>query len=388
MNEKEPDVGVALSRCDSYDPEQVRVAVRRSLELLGGVERFAGKGESVFIKVNAVTASDPATAIVTNPEVTRAVVGEFQRVTDRITIGDSPGGPFNQALLKRVYEKTGLAGVARETGAALGLDTETVEVRLPQGKSIKRITLCKSMVEAGTLVSICKFKSHRYMNITGPIKNTYGAVPGVSKFVYHSRFEDEREFADLIVDVHLACHPALNVADAIEVIDGDGSRHGQIRKMRTLGASTNAFALESLLVSMAGLKYSDSKVLRAAVERGVCPAGTGWFETLGDDPAGMSIHDFRLPGENLFSERVPARIAGRFSRAFAVTPRPLPDKCTGCGTCRDICPRQAITIVDGLARVDSSRCIRCFCCDELCVHQAIGLRVPLLMRLKGSSAGR
>jgi uncharacterized protein (DUF362 family)/Pyruvate/2-oxoacid:ferredoxin oxidoreductase delta subunit len=378
----EHDDAVALARCDDYRGENVQAGVSAALELLGGVERFAAAGQSIFIKVNAVTANDPATAIVSHPEVARAVIQQFQRVTDRITVGDSPGGPFTPALLKRVYEKTGLARVAAETGAQLGLDTETVDLRLPQGKMIKRLTLCRPMVEADVLISISKFKTHRYMNITGPIKNLYGAVPGVTKFIYHSRFEDEREFADLIVDVHLACDPELNIADAVEIIDGDGSRHGSIRNMKAIGASANAFALESQLLQMAGLVPADSKPLAAAIVRGVCPSGTGWFDTLGEDPAALHLNEFRLPGKNLFSERVPARIAGRFSRLLAVTPRPLPDKCTGCGKCAGICPREAITMRNGLAVVDSSKCIRCFCCDELCEQQAIGMKVPLLMRLK------
>jgi uncharacterized protein (DUF362 family)/Pyruvate/2-oxoacid:ferredoxin oxidoreductase delta subunit len=312
------------------------------------------------------------------------VILQCRKVTERVTVGDSPGGPFTPALLKRVYEKTGIARVAAETGADLGLDTDTVEVRLPDGKMLKRLTLCRSMVEADVLVSVSKFKTHRFLNITGPIKNMYGSVPGTTKFVYHSRFEDDREFADVIVDVHLAATPTLNVVDAVEIIDGDGSRHGTIRKMNAIGASASAFALESQLLEMAGLEPGDDKVLAAAIARGICPTGTGWFDTLGEDPAGLAVDGFRLPGKNLFSERVPARIAGRFSRAFAVTPRPLPEACTGCAKCAEICPRQAITIRDGLALVDSSKCIRCFCCDELCEQQAIGIKVPLLMRLRRS----
>jgi len=380
-NESRTDA-VALARCEDYLADNVRAGVSAALEMLGGVERFAAAGQSVFIKVNAVTANDPSTAIVSHPEVARAVIQQFQRVTDRITVGDSPGGPFTRALLKRVYEKTGLARVAAETGAQLGLDTETVDLRVPEGKMLKRLTLCRPMVEADVLVSISKFKTHRYMNVTGPIKNLYGSVPGVTKFIYHSRFEDEREFADLIVDVHLACAPELNIADAVEIIDGDGSRHGSIRNMNAIGASANAFALESQLLEMVGLVPADSKPLAAAIARGVCPSGTGWFETMGEDPAALRLDEFRLPGKNLFSERVPARIVGRFSRALAVTPRPRKELCTGCAKCAGICPRQAITMREGLAVVDSSKCIRCFCCDELCEQQAIGMKVPLLMRLK------
>lgn len=375
------DERVSLVRCDAYDAASVEASVARAFELIGGAESVARAGEKVFIKVNAVMGVDPATAIVTNPEVIKAVIRQFQTVTDRITFGDSPGGPFTRPLLKRVYEKTGLADVAAQTGAELAFDTDTVEVPCLDGKAVKRLVLCKSMVQADRLVSIAKFKTHRYMNLTGPIKNLYGTVPGMNKFIYHSRFEDPAEFANLIVDVHLTAHPAFHVVDAVDVIDGDGSRRGTVRRMGAVAAGRNAFALESMMMELVGLPAVDNMPFAAAIDRGVCPEGVGWFTVLGDHMDDFRLDEFRLPGENLFSERVPALITGRLSRFFTETPRPLSDKCVACGTCAKVCPRQAITIREGLARVDTRKCIRCFCCDELCEHGAVGVRKPLLMRL-------
>jgi uncharacterized protein (DUF362 family)/Pyruvate/2-oxoacid:ferredoxin oxidoreductase delta subunit len=372
---------VSLVACDGYGREQVRRAVACMLELLGGVEGIAPPGQSVFIKSNAVYGAAPDSGIVTNPEVVRAVVREFQKITRDITIGDSPGGPFNAPLLRRVYEKTGLAEIARDTGAKLGLDTRPVEISFPQGKAVKRLTLCRSMIEADCLVSVAKFKSHRYMNVTGPIKNLYGAVPGTTKLAYHSRFPDEREFADLMVDIHLAAAADFHVVDAVDVIDGDGSRKGSIRKMGALAAGRNAFALESLLMELAGLEPSDSKPLEAAIGRGLCERGTGWVEVIGDSIEELRMPGFHLPSENLFSEHNLALITGRFSRLFAVTPRPVPGVCTCCGKCVEVCPRGAISVGKEVAEVDLRKCIRCFCCDELCEFKAIGLKRPLLGRM-------
>lgn len=371
---------VSLVSCKDYQRESVGRSVARAFELLGGAASIADPGQSVFIKVNAVTASSPQTARVTHPEVVRAVVKEFLKVTDRVSIGDSPGGPFNQPLLKRVYEKTGLAAVARETGADLALDTSTLDVSFPEGRSAKRLTLCRAMVEADRLVSVSKFKTHRFMNVTGPIKNLYGTVPGTTKFIYHSRFDDERAFADLIVDVHLAARPAFHVVDAIETIDGDGSRNGDIKKIGAIAAGRSAFALEALMMDIASLETEDSRVLTAAARRGLCPDGR-WFTVLGDDVEDLRVSDFRLPSANVFSERIPALATERLSRFLTVGPRPLAGKCTRCGTCVEVCPQGAITMSDTVAVVDLKKCIRCFCCDELCEHDAIGLRKPVLLRL-------
>lgn len=374
---------VSLVACDSYGREPVDKAVAAALDLLGGVERIARPGRPVFIKPNAVFAAAPDSGIVTNPEVVRAVIAEFQKVTDDVTLGDSPGGPFNQTMLKRVYEKTGLADVARDTGARLCFDTRAVDISFPRGKVIKRLTLCRSMVEADCLVSVSKFKSHRFMNVTGPIKNLYGAIPGTTKLAYHSRFDGELGFADLVVDVHLAAAADFHVLDAIDVIDGDGSRKGNLRKMGVLAAGENAFALESLILRVAGLESTDSKPLHAAIRRGLCPTGSDWYEVLGDGVESPCGGDFELPSENLFSERALALLSGRLSRLIAATPHPLPGVCTRCGKCAEVCPRGAISMGRRAAEVDLSKCIRCFCCDELCEFKAIGIRRPLLGRLLG-----
>jgi uncharacterized protein (DUF362 family)/NAD-dependent dihydropyrimidine dehydrogenase PreA subunit len=372
---------VSLVTCDTYEPHAVEAAVARAFDLVGGAQAVARAGDSVFVKTNCVIAAEPDSGIVSNPAVVKAVVEQLQRVTERVTIGDSPGGPFNQTLLKRVYEKTGMARVARETGAELAFDTRTVEVQFPEGRSIKRLALCASMVEADRLVSVSKFKSHRYLNVTGPIKNMYGAVPGTTKFVYHSRFDDAREFANLIVDVHMACRPAFNVLDAVEAIEGEGARHGTRKKLGAIAAGTNAFALECLVMEIAGLAPADNRVLQAAIDRGLCPGGVDWLDIMGDSIDGLRVSDFKLPSVNFFSERVPARISERLSRFVSVTPKPVAGACTLCGKCAEVCPRGAITMGKDAAEVDLSKCIRCFCCDELCEHQAVGIRKPLLMRL-------
>lgn len=46
-------------------------------------------------------------------------------------------------------------------------------------------------------------------------------------------------------------------------------------------------------------------------------------------------------------------------------------KCTGCGTCKAVCPVLAIDIVQKVARVDESRCLACNNCEQRCPEHAI-----------------
>ncbi len=86
---------VALVGCENYNRDLVEERIGRAFELLGGPGAIAGEGESVFVKVNALVPSAPEKAVTTHPEVVRAVVTQFMRVTDKVIIGDSPGGPYS-----------------------------------------------------------------------------------------------------------------------------------------------------------------------------------------------------------------------------------------------------------------------------------------------------
>ena len=47
------------------------------------------------------------------------------------------------------------------------------------------------------------------------------------------------------------------------------------------------------------------------------------------------------------------------------------DKCSSCETCIDICPTEAISMVDGHAFIDLDECIECGSCAAECPEEAI-----------------
>ena len=49
------------------------------------------------------------------------------------------------------------------------------------------------------------------------------------------------------------------------------------------------------------------------------------------------------------------------------------EKCIGCGTCVAICPVEAISFVDGKAKIDRNKCIHCGSCEASCPVRAIKL---------------
>ena len=49
------------------------------------------------------------------------------------------------------------------------------------------------------------------------------------------------------------------------------------------------------------------------------------------------------------------------------------EKCTGCGTCEEVCPVEAIKVEDGKAKVDEEECVECGTCVEECPEGALSL---------------
>jgi electron transfer flavoprotein alpha subunit len=50
-------------------------------------------------------------------------------------------------------------------------------------------------------------------------------------------------------------------------------------------------------------------------------------------------------------------------------------RCTGCGTCLDVCPTEAIQIVDGHATI-TLECMGCGACPRVCPEGAIKQVLP------------
>lgn len=47
------------------------------------------------------------------------------------------------------------------------------------------------------------------------------------------------------------------------------------------------------------------------------------------------------------------------------------EKCTGCGTCEEVCPVEAIKVENEKAVVDQETCVDCGTCIEECPEKAI-----------------
>lgn len=75
---------VVLIHCTDYDPTRVDIAVRRALDLLGGMAEFVKPGDRVLLKPNLLAARLPEKCVTTHP----AVVGEKGKIFKSMNSGE------------------------------------------------------------------------------------------------------------------------------------------------------------------------------------------------------------------------------------------------------------------------------------------------------------
>ncbi len=386
------DATVAIARCDGYASDDVDRAVRRAVDIVGGMERFVAPGAKVLLKPNLLQGQEPERCVTTHPAVVAAVARLLAEHGCRVVIADSPGAGivYNESNLRRAYSRSGFAAVAEETGAVLNYDTGYGVVSFPEGVAVKQFSIIAPALEADAIVVVSKVKTHMWTRMTGAAKNLFGLIPGLEKPVFHFRFRDEYAFGSMLVDLNECMKPRLQIVDAVIGMEGDGPQAGTPRKIGAILAGSDYAAVDTVLARLIGMDPLEIGTTRSAAARGLVDPSA--VRTVGDDPGEFAVPDFKKPSTYTGARvgtwrRVVLAVVQRFGRTYAPRPGVIAPACIGCGKCERICPVHAITVSEGRATVDLSRCIRCYCCHEICTEHAIalsrGFTGRLLARLLG-----
>ncbi len=375
---------VALIKCNSYDYKRVKEAIDKSIEYLGGLEKYIKPGEKVLLKINLLMKKKPEEAVTTHPIFVKALAKALTDYGAQVIIGDSPGGPFNAKALSGIYKICGIDEVARETGAVLNYNTNSIDIKNEDGIILKNITAIEVLKEVDKVISVSKLKTHGMMTFTGAVKNMFGIVAGFEKAEYHVRMPDYVDFSNALVDICLVAKPILSFMDGIVGMEGAGPSGGDPREVGAVIASTSPYHLDVVATNIIGLKPMKVPTIARCIERGLCSGNLEDIELLGGEISEFEVKDFVIPpirSVNLLEGKVPKFIGDIINGLLEPKPVFIHSKCVGCGDCADSCPPNVIDITSGKPEVDLEGCIRCFCCQELCPVKAVKIHRPLLMKL-------
>lgn len=363
---------VAIVRCEDYEPKKVKEALKKALDLIGGVNAFIKGSPRVLIKPNLLSARLPDEAVDTHPEFVRAVARLVREANGVPFIGDSPGSFFTIKSIDEVYEKSGMKRIADEEDIGL--------IRFDKIIHINGYPIAKALKEYDLVINVPKLKTHTLAILTGAIKNTFGFMPGLNKVQCHKKAPNINEFSKILADIFAITKPGLSIMDGIVGMDGDGPAAGRVRRFGLILASPDAVSLDAAFSHIAGFPYAKNVVLNEVVNRDLGKGRLKDIEIVGEDLYKAKIKDFKLPKTALVY-RFPTPFMKPFTKLLDF--RPVIDEilCKKCNICKESCPVDAITINKEISKIDEMKCIKCFCCHEVCPHDAIYIKKNILAKM-------
>jgi len=370
---------VAVIRCANYDYNEVKEAVKRGLDLIGGAKSFIKPGENILLKPNLLTGEPPEKCVTTHPAVFKAV-GELLLGEGAIlSYGDSPG----IGGIEAVARKSGIAEAAQDLGIGLVDFRNGEEIFFAEGIQNKKFVIAKGALASDGIVSLPKLKTHGLTQMTGSIKNQFGCVPGILKGEYHVKLPDLRNFVQMLVDLNNLLKPRLFIMDGIMAMEGNGPRGGRPRSMKVLLFSSDPVALDATVCRIVGLRPETIPMLELGMKSRLGTYRSEEIELVGDDIGLFVTADFDV---KKVSEVRLIKMPGLLTNLLVTKPIIKNEGCVKCGVCINVCPVTPKALDwrdsdrDQTPVYNYNRCIRCYCCQELCPEGTIVLKTPVLRR--------
>jgi uncharacterized protein (DUF362 family) len=268
---------VGLHRTEKIqDPLQIRSTLYKLLDGLKQRDAIAIPSNAhVMIKPNICFVKGYETGATVDPFVVQCLVDWLLQnyPIERITIGETDATGLNLNVALRVlgweeifddYPNVRLVNMTHD---------QKVDVPLEGGRYFTQIAMPKSYMEADTLISVAKLKTHALTGITCNLKNLYGANPDIFKDKYHSNLDD------VIVDLTRVKIPHLCVVDGIIAMEGAGPVSGAPKPLGLLIAGNDVVATDHACARLMGFKPSRIRHLRRASKEGL---GSTAYEVFGE----------------------------------------------------------------------------------------------------------
>jgi uncharacterized protein (DUF362 family)/NAD-dependent dihydropyrimidine dehydrogenase PreA subunit len=368
---------VSIVKCPNYDEGKVLNELRRAIDLIGGIQKFVGKGNRVLLKPNLLYGRSPEKAVTTHPAIVKGMIQIVREAGGVPFLGDSP----SVGSLMRAAGKAGIRAVAEEMECPLVEFEKPIFPPKGGGKIFKHLEIDQAVLEADVLINLPKWKTHSQMLLTLGVKNLFGCVPGPRKALWHLKAgEDRKTFAQILVDVYQAIRPSLTVLDGIVGMEGNGPNSGRPIQIGLILASGDSLHLDQIVCDLLGISRKSLLTNRMAFENGM---GKDKIDVLGERVEAVKISNFRFPTPSQIDWGLPKFLSKALKNALTAKPMIDQEICKTCGRCAEICPPKALAREGKNFIFDYRQCIRCFCCLEVCQEGAIKIEPGWALRIVG-----
>lgn len=246
--------------------------VKKAIELLGGIDRFVKKGETVAIKPNIAFASSPRLGATANPQLVAEVIRLcYKAGAEQVIVTDNPiNDPASCFTLSHIGKE------ASQAGAKIIMPKEHhfKHTTLETGRLIRNWPIYyEPFKKAHKLIGIAPIKHHARAGASMSMKNFYGLLGG-RRNIFHQNINT------IIAELAMMVKPTFVILDGTEVMMTNGPTGGSIsdlKRTNTMIASTDCVAADSYGCSLLNLKVPNLPYLKKAQNAG---AGTTDYESL------------------------------------------------------------------------------------------------------------
>lgn len=365
---------------DPSNSDAVADGIRRSVQLLGGIEKIVEKGDRVILKPNLEAPREARTGATTSMIFIETAVDMTREVGAVPIVAE---GPFMNYNAEAVFQITGVRALCDRLGVQfVNLNTaETVEVEVPGGKAHKKLRLPRVVVKAEKLINLPKLKTHHLTTITCAMKNLKGVLPGQEKQLSHVR-----GIHQAVVDINKIVRSDLVIVDGLLAMEGMGPTFGGVVDLGVVAAGTNVIAIDSICAVIMGinplhiphlkLAYKDFSFDQGAIE--IVGTSVKEVQRRFKIPRERISYHIALRSAHILDRYLYRSLSGgktifpRLSGFFGAHPRINADLCTCCNLCQRSCPMGAIELTK--KRISTKKCVDCLICFELCPNKAVILK--------------
>jgi uncharacterized protein (DUF362 family) len=266
---------VTLTRCIDYKETAVEQAIARQFSLLGGIERFVKRGDTVLLKPNFIAPKPRRCATQTDPAILIATAKLLKDFGCKPFVSDSPAWANVSACAKALDIETTLKK----------LDVPIMQLNKPVKRQIAGVNVGISSValDADVIINLPKFKSHQQLTATFAVKNMFGCVCGKWKAYWHfAKGGNEMKFCKFLIEIYKHLSPALTIIDAVIAMDGPGPINGRARQLGWLIGGTDPIACEIVCSRLINLDPDTVPIIRTAKKVGFGEVNPEKIEITGD----------------------------------------------------------------------------------------------------------
>jgi len=384
-----------VSIIKDHDPHRM---LEESLNKIGELSTFfPRKSEKILIKPNFGCHKTALTGATTDLRTLASLIQMLQsHGYSDIVVGD---GGMAGYLKINILGYLGVPALCKKYGVPV-LDLNRDDAVLVKLRSGARVRISKTALES-QIINLAKLKTHVLTIVTLGIKNLLGCVVGSDKREVHLHGLDEN-----LANLPSVVKPNLTIIEGLWGMEGRGPVAGKPKKSDLIIASSDVIAADvvasrvmgfnpfgirhiSYAIKMASRPYTwrDIRILGTPVTNAITPFEAATPTRLEANPYVNRLKHL-IRGNPLYpvaTTLVSSKTVATLFKDLGILQEEIDyepsvrslsvDKsaCTGCGLCRNVCPANAISILNGKTAVDPDKCVKCYCCAEICPSGAIAL---------------